>query len=120
MVKLFPAEGDGAIAELWFFDCPWAQVELQGIRLEEVGAARVADVGFRVSLFPVPDGADRGWWEFDLVEVEEQLAEAREWLLDNESRRLPLDQTGLTAAGAAIDKLGDTGQSNDSGQAGEN
>lgn len=105
MVKLYPVEGDSAIAELWYHECPWAQVELRGIRLDQEGSSRVSDVDFHVSLFPPPADAEPRWWEFDLPEVLEQFAIARAWLLDNEQHRLPLDdEVGLSAAGRAMEK----------------
>jgi len=37
IVKVFPVEGQNAIAELWFGDAPWAHVELSGMDLAAVG-----------------------------------------------------------------------------------
>lgn len=105
MAKLYPAEGDSAVAELWFGEAPWAQVELTGISLDQVGRDRVSEVGFKVSFFAPPAGAEPAWWGFDLQDVEDGLGNAKEWLLGNERGRLPFDSgDGLTAAAQALDK----------------
>ncbi len=105
MAKLYPVEGDSAIAELWFGDAPWAQVELTGIRLDQVESERVSEAGFKVSFFAPPASAMPAWWEFDLLDVEEGIGSAKKWLLDNERGRLPLDSgDGLAAAAQALDK----------------
>lgn len=109
LVKLFPVEGDSAIAELWFGEAPWAQIWLTGINLDAVGDERVRDVEFRGSLFPPPAAADPGWWEFELSDVEDRLSAAKDWLRDNERHRVPLDSDeGITAAGSAMSKAAET------------
>ncbi len=86
----------------------WAQISLTGIALDADGDERVSRVGFSISLFPPPAAAEPGWWEFDLADVEARLSNAKEWLLDNERGRLSLeDETGLTAAGRAMDNATD-------------
>ena len=85
MARLFPVEGESAIAELWFDQAPWAQVELHGVQQDAVGQARVEGVQFKISLFPPPPDASSSWWEFDLAEVRSQLDAAEQWLLENEA-----------------------------------
>jgi ribosomal protein L7/L12 len=105
LVRLYPVEGDSAIAELWHGNDVWADLRLEGIRLDEHGEQRVADARCVVRLYPRPDGAEPAWWEWDLNEVVEQFTAARAWLLDNERGRVPIgDPDGLTAAGAALSK----------------
>lgn len=104
MVPFFPVEGESAIAELWFDGAVWAQVRLRGVRLDEVGEARVDGATFDVDLFPPTSEVALEWWTFDYDDVVGQLAEARGWLLDNETARLPIEDEGLTAAGAALSK----------------
>ncbi len=48
MAKMFPVEGDSAIAELWFGETPWAQISLTGINVAAVADERISDVGFTV------------------------------------------------------------------------
>jgi large subunit ribosomal protein L7/L12 len=105
LARLYPVEGDSAIAELWHGDDVWADLRLDGIRLDEHGEQRVAGVRCVLRLYPPPDGADPAWWEWDLDAVLAQLTAARAWLLDNERGRAPIDDPdGLTAAGAALSK----------------
>jgi ribosomal protein L7/L12 len=105
LARLYPVEGDSAIAELWHGDDVWADLRLDGIRPDEHGEQRVAGVRCVLRLYPPPDGADPAWWEWDLDAVLGQLTAARAWLLDNERGRAPIDDPhGLTAAGAALSK----------------
>lgn len=106
LVRLYPVEGESAIAELWFDDAPWAQITLDGVEQGAVGDARVANVRFVVSLFPPPPGTVREWWEFDLADVENEVATAKEWLVENERHRVAVQGDGLTAAGSAFEKIG--------------
>ncbi len=92
------------VAELWFGEATWGQVEMYGVRQDEVGEARVTGVQFRVSLYPPPPAASQAWWRFDLADVRAQLDAAEGWLLENEKGRVPLDRDGLTAAGQALTK----------------
>jgi hypothetical protein len=41
LARLYPVEGDSAIAELWHGDDVWADLRLDGIRLDEHGEQRV-------------------------------------------------------------------------------
>lgn len=104
LVKLYPVEGDSAIAELWFGSAPWAQVTLEGIHLDQLGEERTRGVRLLVSLFGPPEGAETDWWQFDLLEVQRQLALAQDWLIENERLRVPLTEDGLTAAAEAMEK----------------
>lgn len=106
MAKLYPVEGDSAIAELWIDGDVWAQIELEGINLDTLGNARTEGAAFKVMLFPPPRGSKPGWWEFDLADLEMQLSKAKEWLIENERGREPLADGGFTAAGRATEKLG--------------
>src|SRR3954454_17579838 len=99
---LYPVEGDSAIAELYFGEEPWATVRLTKIDLEAEGEARISEARYVAELQPQPDGAP---WRFDLLEMESELAAAREHLAENERGRVPLEGDGdLTEAGAALDK----------------
>jgi hypothetical protein len=77
LARLYPVEGDSAIAELWHGDDVWADLRLDGIRLDERGERRVAGVRCVLRLYPPPDGADPAWWEWDLAAVLGQLTAAR-------------------------------------------
>ena len=104
-VIFYPVEGDSAIVELYLGDEQWADVMLDQIDLNAEGHARIANVKVVVLFYP-PHGDEQKWWELDLNEVETQLRSAREWLLENEGGRVPLDDDeGLTAAGAAFSKI---------------
>jgi ribosomal protein L7/L12 len=106
LVRLYPVEGDSAIAELWHGDDIWADLRLDGIRVDELGEQRVAGARCVLRLYPPRDGADPAWWEWDVDAVVDQLTAARAWLLDNERGRAPIDDPdGLTAAGAALSKM---------------
>ena len=106
MARLYPVEGESAIAELWFGEAPWAQVALVGVNQNAVADARTTDARFIIDLYPPPEDAEPDWWRFDLTLVEEQLDGAKKWLLENEAGRVPLDRAGLTAAGSAYEKMG--------------
>lgn len=89
--RLYPIEGDSAVAELWFGGAVWAQLELEGIELGAVGRDRTRHVTERLHLFPAPTGLDNEWWSFHLSDVQDQLALAKAWLLENEQGRLPVE-----------------------------
>jgi large subunit ribosomal protein L7/L12 len=102
---LFPVEGDTAIAELCHRGEVWADLRLAGVRTDSRGEERVAEARPVLRIYPRPAGAEPIWWEWDLDAVSAQLAEARDWLLDNERGREPiLDPDDLTAAGRALTK----------------
>jgi hypothetical protein len=58
LARLYPVEGDSAIAELWHGDDVWADLRLDGIRMDEHGEQRVTGVRCVLRLYPPPDGAD--------------------------------------------------------------
>jgi len=109
IARLFPVDEESAIAELWYGDAPCGAVEMRDIEPDAVGDDRVKAATFVVSLYSPPPGNQREWWEFDLDAVEDQPRQARNWLLDNERRRLPIGESSLTAAGAAFTKIGENG-----------
>jgi hypothetical protein len=82
--KLFPVEGDSAVAELRFDEATWAEIWLENIQLNQVGGDRTegARVRIRLSSLPEPVGLD------DLLEL---IEEARTWLIKNERGRVPLE-----------------------------
>jgi len=87
--RLYPAEGDSALAELTLDDRVWGEARLENIGLTEVGEARVAGVRVVLQLFA---SANEVPLELDLDQVHTLLAEARAWLLENEQGRLPLPE----------------------------
>lgn len=105
VAHLYPVDGESAIAELWHGETVWGQVQLRDIDRDAVGEDRVATASATVLLYAPPEGSGREWWEFDLGEVERQLRLAREWLLDNERKCVPVDDDGLSAAGSAFSKI---------------
>jgi len=101
----YPVEGASAIVELYHDGEQWADVCLEGIRLDAVGDARVGQARVLVSFFPP---AARTLWNLDLDEVRRRLDDAREQLLANERGRVPVDDEGLTQAGRAFSKIAET------------
>jgi ribosomal protein L7/L12 len=103
MAHLFPVEGDSAIAELWHDEQVWADVRLDGVRPEAHGEDRTASATAVVRCYARPAGADPGWRAHHLDEILAQLTAARDWLLDNEHGRIPVDGgDDLSAAGRAL------------------
>ena len=103
--RLFPVEGDSAIAELCHRGEVWADLRLDGIRTNSRGEERIADARPVLRIYPRHAGDEPVWWEWNLDDVSAQLAEARDWLLDNERGREPiLDPDDLTMAGSALSK----------------
>ena len=90
MVRTYPARGDGAIAELRVGDHEWAQIELRGIQVDQLGDDRVRGAWPVLLLFPPPEVSGKKWWEFDLDAVREQFDLAEKWLLENERERPPI------------------------------
>jgi hypothetical protein len=88
--RLYPAEGDSALAELTSDGLVWGEARLENIGLTEVGEARIAGARVVLRLFASEDGGRP--LEFDLDQVNTLLAEARAWLLENEQGRLPLPE----------------------------
>jgi large subunit ribosomal protein L7/L12 len=103
IAHLFPAEGDSAIAELWHDKEVWADVRLVGVRLDTRGEDRITSATAVVRLYPRSADFRPPWWEWNLEDVLGQLDSARQWLLDNERGRIPVDDRDrLTAAGQAL------------------
>jgi hypothetical protein len=110
----YPVEGESAIVELYYDDDQWANVWLEGVRLDALGDARLEQARVMVSFFsPTTHGtaAKAGGgpsWKLDLDEVRRRLDDARERLLENERGRVPADDHGLTNAGRAFSKISQT------------
>jgi hypothetical protein len=102
---LYPVEGESAIAELYYDGDQWANVWLEGVRLDAVGDARVEQARVMVSFF---SPRTRTSWKLDLDEVRRRLDDAREKLLENERGRVPVDDHGLSNAGRAFSKISQT------------
>jgi hypothetical protein len=102
MQMVFPVEGDSAIVELLHDGEQWADVRLEGLRLDAVGEDRLEDSTVVLTVFPPPDG---NAWTFDLADARGQLDDAREWLVENERGREPFDAEGATAAARAHAKI---------------
>ena len=83
-VRLYPAEGDSAIAELMCGEVEWGSLQLEGIDLNALGAARTANAHVVLRLV-----ADRGW-ELELEHAVALLRAAEAWLIENEQGRVPL------------------------------
>jgi hypothetical protein len=100
MAKLFPAEWESAIAELYFGDLVWAYVSLKGVDQAATGAARVRNARVVVEFWREPD-KPTGAWDFnlDLTGAQELLQRAEAWLLENETGRASSGDEGLSAAG---------------------
>jgi hypothetical protein len=103
MAKLFPADSESAIAELYFGDLIWAYVSLKGVDQTATGAARVRNAQVVVEFWREPD-KPTGVWDFnlDLAGAIEQLRRAEAWLVENETGRAASTDEGLSAAGQAF------------------
>jgi hypothetical protein len=103
LAKLYPVEGDSPLAELWLNDEPWAELRLEGVDVEARGEERVANARVLLRLYGPNEGE---WLELELRLAMEQLAEARDWLLEHERAREPVaDRSELTHAGEAWSKM---------------
>ena len=110
MAKLFPAEWESAIAELYFGDLVWAYVSLKGVDQAATGAARVRNARVVVDFWRDPD-KPTGWdFNLDLAGALEQLQRAEAWLLDNETGRASSTDEGLSAAGRAFVRMSEEEQ----------
>jgi len=85
-MRLYPVEGDTAIAELMLGEVIWGDLRLEGIDLDAFGEARTANSRVVVRLLPDRDS------EFDLEQLVALLREAEEWLIENERGRVPLPE----------------------------
>ena len=110
MARLYPVEGESAIAELYYDDMIWAYVSLEGVDAQATGQARVKDASVVVEFWREPK-KPTGQWDFnlDLAGALEQLEKARDWLLENEVGRAPAEP-GLSAAGEAFQKMSEEEQ----------
>jgi ribosomal protein L7/L12 len=103
MARLFPVQGDSAIAELWHDDEIWADVRLEGVQLDVHGEDRITTATAIVRLYARATRTDPDWREHRLDDLLTQLTTARDWLLDNESGRTPVeDGEELSSAGRAL------------------
>jgi hypothetical protein len=103
LAKLYPVEGDSALAELWQNDEPWAELRLEGIDVKARGEERVANARVLLRLY---GPAEEGWRDFELDRAMEQLGQARDWLMEHERTREPVADRGeLTRAGEASSKM---------------
>jgi hypothetical protein len=119
-VKLYPLEGDSAVAELKVGGEQWGELHLEDIKLDREGEDRLKGARVVLTIYPrlerqttwrrlsrrragnwAPSAEPWGFLLDDLLEI---LGEARRWLLENERGREPLDEGTLTAAGAALSK----------------
>ena len=85
-MRLYPVEGDTAIAELMVGGRIWGDLRLEGIDLDAVGNARTADARVVLRL-----SSDRTT-EFDLDQVVALLREAEAWLIENERGRVRIEE----------------------------
>jgi hypothetical protein len=110
MAKLFPAEWESAIAELYFGDLVWAYVSLVGVDAAATGSARVKNARVVVEFWREPD-KPTGWdFNLDLAGALEQLRLAEAWLLQNEAGRAASTDEGLSAAGRAFTRMSEEEQ----------
>lgn len=107
IVKAFPVDWDGAIADLWWNGQTWAEVTLTNVDLGAAGEDRTRNAEVVVEFYGPSEGSTPGVWgfPFPLDQVMGELEKARAWLLENERGRQPVDQGGLSAAGAAFSKM---------------
>jgi hypothetical protein len=84
MQMVFPVDGDSAIVELTHDGGQWAEIRLEGLRLDAVGEDRLRGAQVVLTLHPP---AERPVWEFDHADAVAQLQEARAWLEENERGR---------------------------------
>jgi hypothetical protein len=111
MAKLFPAERDCAVAELYFGDLVWAYVSLEGVDQAATGPARVANARAVVEFWRDPDKATGTWaFNLDLAGALALLQRAEAWLRENEAGRVPSTDEGLGAAGRAFSRMSEAEQ----------
>ncbi len=75
MVHSYQVDGE-TFAELWFGAAIWGQVQIDGGHHDQVGEGRVTDARFFISLPSPPAAVEGDWWDFDLDDVQRQLARA--------------------------------------------
>jgi hypothetical protein len=111
MLKIYPADWETAIAELYFGDQIWAYVSLQGVDEAATGAARVRNARAVVEFWREPD-KPTGVWEFslELAGALQQLQRAEAWLIENETGRAPSADEGLGAPGRAFVRMSEQEQ----------
>ena len=111
MAKLFPADWESAIAELYFGERIWAYVSLEGVDQAATGSGRIRNARVVVEFWREPD-KPTGVWDFnlDLAGAVEQLQRAEAWLLENETGRAPGSDEGLSAAGLAFSRMSEEEQ----------
>ena len=84
--KLYPVDGDSAIAELMLGGRIWGDLRLEGIDLDAVDGARTANAHLVLRLSSNREG------DFDLESFVALLREAEDWLIENERGRVPIKE----------------------------
>jgi hypothetical protein len=85
-MRLYPVDGDTAIAELMLGGRIWGDLRLEGINLDAVDAARTASARVVLRLY-----SDRTT-DFDFQAFVDLLREAEAWLIENEQGRTPIEE----------------------------
>jgi hypothetical protein len=111
MAKLFPADWESAVAELYFGDLIWGYVSLEGVDAAATGPDRVRNARVVVEFWREPDKPTGAWgFNLDLAGAQEQLERAEAWLLENEAGRAPSTDEGLSAPGRAFGRMSEEEQ----------
>jgi hypothetical protein len=101
MQMVFPLEGDTAIVELLHDGEQWAELRLDGLRLDAVGEDRLQGAHIVLTVIPAEDGSAR---EFELDDARGQLDDARDWLIENERGRRPGGGAGASTKISRLDE----------------
>jgi hypothetical protein len=101
MQMVFPVKGDTAIVELIHDGEQWAELRIEGLRLDAVGEDRLEGAHIVLTVIPPEDGSER---EFDLDDARAQLDEARDWLIENERARRPGSASGASTKISRLDE----------------
>lgn len=111
VARLYPADWECAIAELWWNGEAWACVSLKGVDPAAEGKARTRDAEAVVEVYGL-SGQPTGEWRFpfQLDEAMDQLRKARVWVFENEEGRTPYEGEELSAAGAAFSTMSEEEQ----------
>lgn len=91
--KVYPVEGDSAVAEILAGNELWCDLHLEGIQLHETGQNRILGAKPILTVYPPPGATALSpsgkYWELDASEALACLKGALEWLLENEKSRDP-------------------------------